>query len=394
MKIAYFDCFSGVSGDMILAAFLDAGLDLDYFKGQLRRLPLEGYKIGVRKVKKVGLAATAFNVFLARAGRRRRSLREIKNIISKSRLNENVKSLSIKVFEALAAAECKAHGHRRDRMHFHEIGDADSIIDIIGAAIALDYLKFDRVYSSPVNTGSGSVKTVHGIYPLPAPATAILLKGLPAYSCSTDCELATPTGVAILKSVCDGFCPMPLMEIEKVGVGAGAFDINGRPNVLRVFFGDADAEAGYARDNVIVVETNIDDMNPVGTGYILDKIFSAGALDAYFMPVYMKKSRMGMLLSVITEKECLQAVLKIIFDQTTTFGVRTYEAQRYKLARSVKRVRSKYGYARVKLGRIRGRIITVSPEYEDCKKLSQAKGIALRTVYEEVKRAYMRVYER
>ena len=390
MRIAYFDCFSGVSGNMIVGALLDAGVSAAYLKNQLRKMPLSGYSIKIRKVKKTGLAAMSFDVTLTEKGRKTRTLKNIKGIINKSRLNKNVKDLSCKIFEALAEAECRAHGCRKDKAHFHEIGDTDSIVDIVGAAVAFDYFKFEKIYSSPINVGSGTVRTGHGIFPVPAPATGILLESMPAYCDGKGYELATPTGVAILKSVSDEFCRMPLLEIEKVGHGAGTFDTPGEPNILRVFIGES-AEDSFAKDKAIVIQTNIDDMNLIATEHIMERIFSAGALDVYFRPVYMKKTRMGIELSVIAERQRLEPVLKSIFRETTTFGVRVHEVDRYKLSRSVKTVKTKYGAARVNIGRLDNEIISVSPEYEDCRSLSKANNSAFRNVYEHVKAAASKI---
>lgn len=390
MRIAYFDCFSGASGNMILGAFLDAGLDVVYLKKQLRKLPLSGYSLNIRKVKKSGLAATQFDVSLTEKGRQTKSLNDIRRIISKSALSAKIKNLSCEIFQELADAECGAHGCKMKQARFHEIGDTDSIIDIVGAAIALDYLKIDKIYASAINTGSGTINTAHGRFPIPAPATSILLKGVPIYCDGKGHELATPTGVAILKTICEKFGQMPLMETQQIGTGAGNFDTGDRPNVLRVFIGDAaDETAGgsYNKDTVVVVQANIDDMNSVGTECILERIFKAGALDVYFAPIYMKKTRMGILLSAITEKKNLDAVLKAIFRETTTLGVRTYEVTRYKLDRSVETVRSKYGSVRIKMAGLDNQIVSVSPEYEDCKRLSGKKAVPFRIVYGEAVRS-------
>jgi uncharacterized protein (TIGR00299 family) protein len=386
MKTAYFDCFSGVSGNMILGAFLDAGLDVRYLKSRLAKLALSGYSIRLERTKKAGIVGLEFNVSMTKAGRRRRSLREIKNIIHKSRLNDNIKGLSFEIFTALADAESQVHGYGRDKAHFHEIGDTDSIVDIVGTAIALDYFKFDEIYSSPINTGSGMVRTRHGIFPIPAPAAGILLKSIPAYCDGEGYELATPTGIAILKSICDGFCRMPLLEIEKIGHGAGTFDRPGVPNILRLFIGRS-AEKDFAKDKAVVIQTNIDDMNLIATEHIMERIFSAGALDVYFRPVYMKKTRMGIELSVIAERRRLEPILETIFRETTTFGIRVHEVERFKLTRAVKSVKTRYGTARVNIGRSGERIITISPEYEDCRALSKTSTAAFRDVWEHVKSA-------
>jgi uncharacterized protein (TIGR00299 family) protein len=370
---------------MILAAFLDAGLDFIYLKRQLRKLPISGYDIERKKVKRQGLAATVFEVHMDGAGHRRKSLKEIRSILYRSRLNRDVKGASYKIFETLATAEAKAHGRKKGKVYFHEIGDIDSIIDIVGTVIALDYLKFDRIYSSPINVGYGTIETAHGIFPIPAPATSVLLKGVPAFSEGKGYELATPTGVAILKTISDAFCQMPLMKIDSTGCGAGTFDTPGRPNMLRIFSGGYSQTGILNRDKVLVVETNIDDMNLIGTEAIMERIFKAGALDVYFEPIYMKKSRMGVKLSVITDNIFLEPVLNVIFQETSTFGVRTYEAARYKLGRAMKKIKTSYGSVGIKIGRLNNKIISISPEYEDCKKIAKKNNISFRDVYEQVK---------
>lgn len=383
MRTAYFDCFSGVSGDMILAAFLDLGLDFDYLKNEIAKLKLSGYKLEKRKVVKGGFSATKFEVILSlkHASHKRIPFSEIKSIIVKSRLKPAVKILSIKIFENIRDAESQVHGIKKEKVHFHEIGDTDSLIDVVGFAIAFDYFKIGNAYASAVNVGSGSVKTAHGLLPVPAPATAILLKGIPIHSGKDRYELATPTGAAILKTVCSEFASIPLMRIEKTGVSAGTFDTKEQPNILRIFLSKSVGGSFCQSDTVVMVETNIDDMNLSGSEHIMERIFKAGALDVCFMPVYMKKSRMGILLSVITYKEHLEHILKVIFEETTTFGIRTYDVLRYKLPRQTIKTKTKYGVVSVKTGKLAGKVINFSPEYEDCKNLAKSKNISLRQIY-------------
>jgi len=387
MKIAYFDCFSGVSGNMILSAFLDSGLDFEYFKKQIGFLKLSGYRLQKKRVNCSGFSAIKLEIILDKsrtAAHKRKSLREIKNIIEKCRFNPGIKKSACKIFESLACAESTAHGLKKNQVHFHEIGDTDSLIDVVGAAVAFDYFKFGRIFSSAVNVGSGMVKTAHGFLPVPAPAASLLLKGVPVYSGGEGRELATPTGVAILKSMANGFGDMPLMDLKAVGCGAGSYNLSQHPDLLRLFQGEAKS-ADYLTDTVSVLEANIDDMNLIGSEMILERIFKAGALDVYFTPVYMKKTRMGVLLTVVAEKRFLNNVLKAIFEETTTFGVRTFETQRYKLQRSFATVRTKYGPIKIKIGKLGDETINVSPEYESCKELSLKRGIPLRKAYEAAK---------
>jgi len=387
MRIAYFDCFSGVSGNMILGAFLDAGLDCAYLKNQLKKLGLKGYELKIKSIKKSEFPVTEFNVELNNSkgiDHSRKTLAYIQGIINRSSLNDNVKNLSCTIFENLAEAEAKAHGCKKSEIHFHEIGDTDSIIDIAGAAIALDYFKIENVYSSPINIGSGIIKMAHGVLAVPAPVTTVMLKGVPVYSSGEDFELATPTGVAVLKTICDKFGPLPFMKIEKTGGGWGSFNTVKHPNILRVFLGDSSAGNNYETDKMVVVETNIDDMNIVGTEMIFERIFKAGAVDVYFAPVYMKKTRMGILLTAITEMKNLEKVLETIYKETTTFGIRTYEVVRYKLPRSINKTETGYGKTRLKIGVLNNEIITASPEYEDIKKISLEKKLPFRKIYNKV----------
>jgi len=384
MRIAYFDCSSGVSGDMILASLLDAGLDFEYLKKELGKLKLAGYKLSKRKITKSGFTASKFDVIFpkTRSRLKERPLGEIKNIINKSGLSSKVKTLALKIFENIADAECAVHNIPKNRIHFHEIGSTDSLVDIVGFAIAFEHLNIDKVYASSINLGSGVVKTEHGLLPVPAPVTSVLLKGVPIYSGEDRFELTTPTGAGILKTVADSFGFMPLMSVETIGTAAGTFEAIQQPNILRVFLGQSAKELDYDTDSVIVIQTNIDDMNMVGTEHMMEEIFAAGALDVYFAPVYMKKSRMGILLSAITKKENLKKVIDVVFQETTTLGVRVFEAGRYKLPRFFKKINTEYGSMNIKIGKSGNKIITSSPEYRDARLLARKNNVALRRIYE------------
>ncbi len=314
-----------------------------------------------------------------------RNLRDILEIIRKSELPQPVKDTSMAVFTALAEAEAKVHGVTVERVHFHEVGAVDSIVDIVGTAVGFHMLGVERVYASPPNLGSGTVETAHGTLPVPAPATLELLKGIPAYSSEIRRELTTPTGAAILATCVEEFRNLPPMKIEAVGCGAGSADIEGYPNVLRMVLGEVGH--GPEQDVVTVVETNIDDMNPEFYDHLMYRLFGAGALDCYLTPVIMKKNRPATKLTVLAEPEAATRLVGIVFEETSTFGVRMYDAMRKKLRREWREVGTEYGPVRVKVGREGDRIVHYAPESEDCRRISEDKGVALQRVYEAAKRA-------
>jgi len=377
MKIAYFDCFSGASGDMIVGSLLDAGVKATALKAELAKLKLHGYKIRSRRVTRGMLSAKKFDVAVSHGHHEHRTLRDIEALIDRSRLSERVKEQSKAVFARLARAEAKVHRKKIDQVHFHEVGAVDSIVDIVGAAIGFEQLDVDKIYFSPIRVGTGTIKCQHGILPVPAPATAELIKGLPVVQTDMAAELTTPTGAAVLTAL--GRCsPPPPMRYAAVGQGAGGRDHGDLPNVLRVMVGER--RPGAEGDRVCVIETNIDDMPAEIIGYVSDKLFEAGALDVYAAPIQMKKNRPGVLLSVIAEHRVAAAVEQVLFRETTTFGVRRYEVERSKLAREHVKVRTSYGTVRVKVGRLDGEVITVAPEYEDCRRAAERSDAPLKDV--------------
>jgi uncharacterized protein (TIGR00299 family) protein len=381
MKIAYFDCFSGVSGDMILGALIDAGLKLYELEEELKKLKINGYKIYIKETKRKGIKGTKFNIEINEKGVER-NLEDILKIVDESDLDNDVKIMSEKIFKELALVESRIHREDIRNMHFHEVGGLDSIIDVIGSIIGIKKLGIESVYSSPINVGGGFVKCMHGILPVPAPATAELLKNIPVYSNGTKTETATPTGVVIIKNLSKGFRDIPSMKIEKIGYGAGDKDLE-IPNLLRVFIGVSNEE--YEIDNPILLETNIDNMNMEFFDYISEVLLEKGALDFYITPIYMKKNRPGVIMSVLTKEENLEEVLSIIFKETTTLGVRIQRLQRRKVSREIMQIKSKYGNVRVKIGRIGDEIKNIAPEYEDCKGIARKKGIPLKFIYDEIK---------
>lgn len=382
MKIAYLDCFSGISGDMFLAAMIDAGLNVNELKRELKKLNLKNYEIKTRRIKKNGILATKFDV-IAKGRQHDAGINEIIALIGRSGLGEDIKKKSREIFMRIARAEAKVHGIAVGKIHFHEIAAVDSIIDIVGAAIAVKKLGIEKIYSSAPNLGMGFVKCSHGILPVPGPATAELLKGIPVASGSARAELVTPTGAALLAEFVSAFGKMPQMKITGIGYGAGNAELE-RPNVLRIFIGDADSEGGY--ENIKLIETNIDDMNPEIYDYVMERLFSRGALDVFLTPIYMKKNRPAVKLSVLAESNKLDDVIEIIFNETSTFGIRISDVARRTLQRKIVKVKTRYGAISVKVGSVNGEIKSISPEYEGCKKAAMKYNVPLKAVYEEAKR--------
>ena len=384
-KIAYFDCFSGISGDMTLGAFLDAGLDMKALSRELKKLRLNGYELKSTKVKRGALTGTKFDCIIKETSHPHYSLKDILLLIDKSALTKKVKENARNVFTAIGEAEARIHGlgSKKD-IKFHELGAVDSIIDIVGTAIALEHLGIDEVYSSVINFGRAFAETEHGTIPIPAPAALELLKGAPAAMSDIEAELVTPTGAGILKVFSRGFGRMPAMKIEGIGYGAGSRDLQEIPNMLRVVIGEK-AEA-FSEDRIFVIETNIDDISPQNFEYLFDRLFKEGALDVYTENIQMKKTRPAFKLTVLADGALLNKICAIIFSETTTIGVRFHEASRFKLERNFVRARTRYGDVNVKVARGPGNIKTVSPEYEECARLARESKVPLKTVYEEAKR--------
>jgi len=380
MRIAYFDCFSGAAGDMILAALIAAGADRSRVDAELRKLNVPGWSLHVADVKKQGFAAVKVDVDFEEQNAHRH-LHHIEKIIKDSALGDGVKQRAIAIFTRLAAAEAKVHGTTIEKVHFHEVGAIDAIVDITGACIALDLLAIERVYCSAIPTGSGTVKCDHGVMPIPAPATAELLTGVPLAACEETGELITPTGAAILTELADGrFGPMPEMKIATMGYGAGTRDGKTRPNVLRVMLGDTAASAPYETDTVVELAANLDDCTGEEIGFVMEQLLEAGALDVWTSPISMKKSRPGVLLSVLARPAEAAALEDVILRQTTSFGVRRSTATRSKLAREHVTVETKFGSIRVKMGKRNSDAIKAMPEYDDCCIAAERHGVALRDV--------------
>jgi uncharacterized protein (TIGR00299 family) protein len=384
MTIAYFDCFSGISGDMTLGALVDAGVPFEVLRAELAKLDVRGYTLEQKPVKRSGLGATKVDVVLDGREQPARHLSAIREIIRASGLKESVKQKALNIFQRLAEVEAKVHGTTTDKVHFHEVGAVDAMVDIVGSVIGLELLGITEIIASPVNVGSGTVHTAHGRLPVPAPATVELLRGVPLYSSSITFELTTPTGAAIITTLASFFGPLPQMRIDRVAHGAGSKELPGQPNVLRLFLGEyaltPDAETS------VLIETNIDDMNPQVYEHLIDRLMQAGAHDAFLTPIIMKKGRPGILLSVLTDPAKSDVVLDIVFRETTSIGVRIQQVGRRKLAREIREVETSYGRVRVKVSKRGDEVLTATPEYEDCRRLAEEKQVPLKHVMDEVKK--------
>jgi uncharacterized protein (TIGR00299 family) protein len=425
MRIAYLDCFSGISGDMFLGALIDAGVPLHVFEEAVTALNL-GAKLEISRVNRSGISATKVDVVVDgqkdqprekhtgashahshhehvhdhhHADKRHehgRGLTEIREIIEHAvGLNESAKKTAIAIFEELGAAESKIHNVPIEKIHFHEVGAVDALVDIVCAAVGAQALGVDEFICSPLNVGGGTVQCAHGTFPIPAPATVELLKGAPVYSSGPQAEFVTPTGAAIVATLVKRFESFPAMTIEKSGYGAGTRDFPGHPNVLRIVVGQALSKtvAGEGTptqaDTVTVLEANLDDLNPQVFGYVMDRLFEAGALDVFATPVQMKKNRPGTLLTVLATPRDADQIAQIIFAETTTLGVRRREEQRQVLARRWEIVSTRFGDIRLKIASMNGSVSNYAPEYEDCRRIATEHRVPLKTVMEEAVQAYL-----
>ncbi len=383
MRIAYFDCFSGASGDMILGAMIDAGLSLKSLEAELGKLQLKNISLKAKKVLKGGISATQVIVVGKDEKRHSRSLKELLQIVEGSRLDETIKEKSQEVFIRIASVEAKIHRKPMEGIHFHEIGGLDSVVDIVGAVWGYRELGIDKLYVSKVNVGTGFVRCEHGLLPVPAPATLSLMKGKPIYSSGVEAELLTPTGAALLTSLGSEFGRMPEMKLERIGYGAGRSELS-HPNVLRLMIGEAGSSVG--KERVMVVETNIDDMNPQLYDYIMDKLLAMEVQEVFLTPIYMKKTRPAILLTVICFPEKLSAVIDFLIRETTTLGLRWREEERSCADREIVSLQTRYGEIRFKQAQWRGEKVNFSPEYEDCKRLALKRRVSLKEVFEEAKK--------
>jgi pyridinium-3,5-bisthiocarboxylic acid mononucleotide nickel chelatase len=447
MRIAYLDCFSGISGDMFLGALLDAGVPAKLFEETVAALNI-GARLEISRVNRSAITATKVDVYahgekdLPREvfwaqeshahghgehrhkhehenghdpaelrehnyGQTRsegapaqhkherehgRGLKEIREVIRIAAISEGAKNTALAIFEALGAAEAKVHNTHIDKVHFHEVGAVDAMVDIICAAVGVEALAVDEIICSPLNMGGGTVKCAHGVLPVPAPATVELLKGAPVYSSGIQVELVTPTGAAIVKVLVKRFAPFPAMTIEKSGYGAGTRDLSGHANVLRLTIGESQAEyaGNISSETISVLEANLDDLNPQVFGYVVDRLLAEGALDTFALPVQMKKNRPGMLLTVLSKPEDASRLTRIIFTETTTLGVRRREEQRQALARKWITVATRWGDVRLKIASMNGAVTNYAPEYEDCRKLAAEHHVPLKNVMQEAVQEYLK----
>jgi len=385
MRLAYVDCFSGASGDMLLGACLDCGVSLEELRRALAGLPLAGYDLRSEQVSRGGLRATKLYVDLAEKEQPHRRLGDILTIIDGSRLSERVKDQSRRVFRALAEAEAAVHGTAVGLVHFHEVGAVDAIVDVVGTVVALERLGVARLECSALTEGTGWVESAHGRLPVPVPATAQLIRGVPVQQVEAEGELLTPTGAALLVTLAERFGPFPTMRVESVGYGAGSRDPAGRPNVLRLFVGET--EEAWQADEVVVLETNLDDISGEILGHLSGLLLEEGALDVFLVAIQMKKQRPGVLLTVLAPPEKARPLERTIFTHTGTFGIRWRRADRHVLAREHQVVETEFGPVRVKVGRLGGDVVVRAPEYEDCARLAASAGVPLRLVYEAAQAA-------
>lgn len=384
MKTAYFDTISGISGDMTLGAFISAGISIDELISELQKLRLKGFELSTHHVTRNGIVAVQIEVVIYEKPHYHRYLKDIETIIDKSDLSLRVKENSKKIFHEVAVAEAKVHNTSIDRVHFHEIGAIDSIVDIVGAAICLEKLDIQVVYSSPVKVGNGgTVNTQHGMLPVPTPATMEILRGYPIILTDVPFELTTPTGAAIVKALSQGVLTTEKIQVSSIGYGAGSREIGQLPNLFRILIGEI--EPHYLSDEIVSIETNIDDMNPVIFPYIIEKLLAAGAQDAYLIPIVMKKGRPGILLSVLLERVKIYKILEIIFCETTTLGVRIQPVERKKLERTKKQVNTSFGVISVKVITVEGKK-QLRAEFEECKRIALDKNMPLVEVYRILER--------
>ena len=450
MRVAYLDCFSGMSGDMFLGALVDAGVPARFFEDTVAALKI-GARLEISRVSRSGIAATKVDVLVhgekelprevffeqqSRAQKHEhdhghehgpthgpehvelrehnysqsgqepaqavapsphehehgRGLKEIREIIRKAGISEGAKRTAIAIFEALGAAEAKIHNTDIEKVHFHEVGAVDAMVDIICAAIGAEALRVDEIVCSPLNVGGGTVKCAHGVLPVPVPATLELLQGAPVYSSGIQVELVTPTGAAIVKTLAKRFAPFPAMTIEKSGYGAGTRDFPGHANVVRLAIGESQAvfAQNTSQETISVLEANLDDLNPQVFGYVVERLLEAGALDTFALSVQMKKNRPGTLLTVLARPEDASRLTQIIFTETSTLGVRRREEQRQTLARKWVHVVTRWGHVRLKIASMNGTITNYAPEYEDCKKIAAENHVPLKSVMNEAMGAYLK----
>ena len=394
-RVVYFDCASGASGDMLLGALVDLGLPLEVLRHELAKIPLDGYRLESRQVDRSGLRATKVDVVIDGAHEHEgaghghahvhRGLREILDLLAASALDDDVKGRAAALFRRLAEAEAAVHGTSPEDVHFHEVGAVDSIVDTVGGICGLTWLQADRFVASPLNVGAGTVTMSHGTFAVPPPATARLVQGVPIYGAGEG-ELLTPTGALLVTAHAEAYGPLPSLRVVAVGHGAGTRDTPGRPNVLRLIVGEEAAAA--AAERVLVLETEIDDMAPQLYGPLMEQLLTAGALDVFYTPIQMKKGRPGTLVTALCDPARREALEEVFFRETTTLGVRRQEWDRTALERDQVAVETPYGPVAVKVGRRAGRVYNAQPEFEDCRRVAEEKGVPVKEVWAAALAAY------
>lgn len=380
MIIAYFDCFSGVSGDMILGALVDAGLGIEALREELAKLKVAGFRLETEKVEKHGIVGTKVNVVTGHE-HVHRYLADIVKIIEGADISDAAKTKGKAVFARLADAEAKVHGTTPDRIHFHEVGALDAIVDVLGSILGLELLGVEEVYASALRMGTGFTSSAHGRLPVPVPAVVELTRGIPTERTQIRAELITPTGAAILTALSTSIGNVPFFRTERVGYGAGTRDLEEIPNLLRVHIGAMSGQV--EEDRSVVIETNIDDMTPEVYGYVLDALLHRGAKDVYLTPVVMKKGRPGILLTVLADEARVEEVVRTIFRETSTFGVRMHDVRRVKMRRQAGSVETRFGTIRTKIGEFEG-TIRITPEFDDCARIAQERNVSILEVYRAV----------
>jgi uncharacterized protein (TIGR00299 family) protein len=379
MKIAYLDCFSGISGDMFIGALIDAGLPLEELRKVLQSLPLEGYSLEVTREERNLLFGTRFKVKVTRDPQPHRRFSDIRDLIRAGNLSPSVRDKSIAIFESIAVEEGKIHGCSAEEVHFHEVGAIDSIVDIVGSVLGMEYLGIGTACASSLPLGSGFVETAHGRIPLPAPATVALLRGIPVHDSGLKEELVTPTGAALVKGLVHSFGPLPPMVIEKVGYGVGSRNLADRPNLLRILIGQE--QGGAHEETVVILEANLDDTNPEWLGFLMERLFEAGALDVVFSPGYMKKNRPAVLVHVMGKPHQKDQLMDLLFSESTTLGVRFHFTQRRILERSSVEMDSPWGRMKVKKVFRPDGSFHLLPEFEECRRIAKEKGLPMKDVY-------------
>ncbi|TAN42652.1 MAG: nickel pincer cofactor biosynthesis protein LarC [Nitrospirae bacterium] len=384
MSSAYFDCFSGISGDMCLGALLDAGVNIADLKKELKALRLNGYSLSSAKTLRCGISCTKADVMIKkRHPAHGTKWKDIEKTVTSSALDVRIKDKGLSVFRLLFEAEAKVHGKGFDNVHLHELGGIDCLIDIFGAIVGLEMLGVEQIFCSDINLGSGTVRTEHGILPVPAPATAELMRGYRVYSSATPFELTTPTGAALLKGLEAKNSNLPRFKLKTVGCGAGNKEFQDKPNILRLLVGETDDNAGD--ETITVIETNIDDMNPQIYGHLYEKLFAAGALDVFMEQTIMKKGRPAVKLTTLATTGDAERLSDIIFRETTTIGIRFYNAERRTLERESKTVTTPYGKMRIKVAKLNGQVVNVAPEYDDAKETADKTGAPLKKLLDSIR---------